>query len=269
MSDARPLTCIVVALLFVGGVESGAHSAQPGVVPAGQGGPLDRNTYTAALEGLAYYQSCGRDAGQRAALAAQFHSIEAAARAKGLGPTLDMLHQHYVDRRAIEIRMSLCGRGRGGPPPLVEARRTIADFQAWVASAAPIVLTPAEREAEVVRTVVALEDANAAAEIARGEAALRRVLDEHFSTPSRADADNRDKLALLDAVARTAVVREAVTERQVAVSGDAATVNGIVAITYAAPSGAPVSRFRFTEIYRSRDGIWGLVSREVSDRPLP
>ena len=267
MAKSRPRTRTVIALLCLAGGASGAQSVQPGASPAAQLRPLDEQSYRAALAGLAHYQTCGRDAAQLAALTAVFHSIEAAGRAKGLGPTLDRVRQQYMDLLAVSTMRVACGADRA--TALVQARRTMADFQAWVASAATVALTPNEREAEVVRTIVALEDAHAAAEVARGEAALRRVLDEHFSAPSRADAENRDKLALLDAVARTAVVREAVTERQVAVSGDAATVNGIVAITYSAPTGAPASRFRFTDTYRSRDGIWRLVSRELADRPLP
>jgi hypothetical protein len=267
MVHARLRTRIAILLAFAAGGVSRAQAAQPGVPPAAQARALDQHTYQAALAGLGYYQGCGRDAGELAALTAQFHSIEAAARAKGLGPTLDIVRQQYQNMLAVEIRMARCGRDRVSP--LVEARRTMADFQAWVASAAPVVLTPAQREAEIVRTIVALEDAYAAAEIARGESALRRVLDEHFSAPSRVDQDRTRELALLDGVARTAVYREAVTERQVALSGDTATVNGIVAITYSAPTGAPVSRFRFTETYRSSDGIWSLVSRELADRPLP
>lgn len=267
MANACSRTHIVLALLALAGGSSGAQSAQPGGAPAERLRPLDEQTYRSALAGLASYQSCGRDAAQLAALSAQLRSIEAAARAKGLGPRLDRVRQHYMDMLAVSIMRAACERGP--VPPLVQARRTMADFQAWVAGAAPVTLTPAERDAEIVRTLVALEEARAAAEVARGEASLRRVLDEHFSAPSAVDADNRDKLALLDAVARTAVVREAVTEREVVVNGDAATVNGIVAISYAAPTGAPASRFRFTETYRSQDGIWRLVSRILADRPLP
>ena len=255
---------IAMALLFITCLMGGAQSAQP---PAAQARPLDQRTYHSALAELAYYQRCGRDAAQLVALTAQFHAIEAAARAKGLGPTLDAVRQAYLNLLAVSTMSGACGPDRAAM--LVQARRTMADFQAWVSGAAPVTLSAAQREAEVVRTLVALEDAYAEAEVARGEAALRRVLDEHFSAPSRVDADISEKLALLDAVARTAVVREAVAEREVRLTGDGATVNGIVAITYSAPSGAPVSRCRFTETFQSRDGIWRLVERRLSDRPLP
>jgi hypothetical protein len=264
MANASPRTRIAIALLFIACLMGAAQSAQP---PAAQARPIDQRTYYSALAELAYYQRCGRDAAQLAALTAQFHSIEAAARAKGLGPTLDTVRRHYMSLLAVSTISGTCGLDRAAT--LARARETMADFQAWVSGAAPVALSPAQRETEVVRTIVALEDAYAAAEIARGEAALRRVLDEHFSAPSRADANNEGKLALLDAAARTAVIRETVTERHVAVTADAATVNGIVAITFSAPSGAPDSRFRFTERFESRDGIWRLVERQLSDRPLP
>jgi ketosteroid isomerase-like protein len=267
MPGHRPLSRIVMALAFIAGGLSQAGAAQPhrAAAPPARTIPLDESSYRSALGGLTNYQTCGVDAAALAGLNAQMHAIEAAARAKGLGPTIDRVRQDYLNLLAVST-MTACG---GGPvAALADARRGIAAFQAWVAGAAPVTLTPAERQAEVVRAIVALEEAYEAAEIARDEAALRRVLDEHF-VPVRPDGKPGDRLALLAAMGRTTIYREEITERHVTMSGDAATVTGIVAMTYLDPSGAPPRRFRFTESYRSRDGVWRLAERSQSDRPLP
>jgi hypothetical protein len=262
MTSRAVFAAALLALLAAGAGQ--AMAAPPVRAPLQPPMPRDELSYEGALDGLMNVQTCRvhADGGAIAALDAQLHAIEAAARAKGLGPTLDRVRERWQAMLAIESRMA-CG---GGPAAaLAGARRGVAAFQAWVAGASVVPLTPEQREAEVVRTIAALEEAYATAEIARGEAALRRVL----NAPQRDGTMSREQLALLDSVARTAVYREAVTERQVEVRGNKATASGIVAITYAGPTGAPVRRYRFTESFESRNGIWRLVERHRDERPLP
>jgi hypothetical protein len=268
MPSPRPLTRIAIALTLIAGGMSQALAAQPRRAPAPppQAAPLDESSYRSALAGFANYQSCGVNAAEYAALTAQLHAIEAAARAKGLGPTIDRVRQDYLNLLAVST-MTACGGGRIAA--LAGARRGMAAFQAWVAGAAPVTLTRAQQEAEVVRVIAGLEEAYEAAEIARDEAALRRVLDEHFVPPSGADGKRADRIAMLAAMGLTTIYREAITERHVTVNGNAATVTGIVAVTFLDPSGAPARRFPFTESYRSSNGIWRLVERSQSDRPQP
>ena len=86
---------------------------------------------------LANYQSCGVHA--RAAILAElnrsFGEIEAAARAKGLGPRLDELRRRYEAMLAV-ADIAACG---GGPAAaLAGARASVHAFQVWVAAQPPV-----------------------------------------------------------------------------------------------------------------------------------
>ena len=120
----------IALALFASG--TGLAQAQP--APANQAGPVHvrfaAHPYTSALDALANYQSCGVHA-RAAALApleAAFHTSEAAARAKGLGPLLDELRRDYQALLAVSTRMACA---RGPVAALTGARNAVRAFQAW------------------------------------------------------------------------------------------------------------------------------------------
>jgi hypothetical protein len=108
--------------------------AQPARVPASVLGPpaepLAGHPYTSALGAVWNYQSCGAHARHAAhvEIDTRLRSIETAAEAKGLGPTLERLRQEYRQVLAVST-MTACG---GGPrAALAGARRALEAFGHW------------------------------------------------------------------------------------------------------------------------------------------
>lgn len=109
--------------------------AQPARVPASQIGPpagwLAGHPYKSALGAVWNYESCGANA-RRAAyieITTRLRSIEAAAEAKGLGPTLERLRQEYHALLAVSTTMACAGGPRAA---LACARGALLRFRAWV-----------------------------------------------------------------------------------------------------------------------------------------
>ena len=124
----------IALALFAAGIAPA--QAQPAA--ANEASPAQAHPYISALGSLANYQSCGvhARASVLAGLRRMFRASEAAARAKGLGPTLDRLRRGYEAMMAVTDVMA-CG---GGPAAaLAGARNAVRGFQAWVAAQPPAV----------------------------------------------------------------------------------------------------------------------------------
>ena len=118
-------------ILLVSGGAGQAMAAQSG--EAATPARFAPHPYKSALGAVANYLSCGvrARAGPAAALEAALRAGEAAAGAKGLGPTLERLRQDYYALLAVSTMMA-CARGPAAA--LAGARRAVADFQRWVAA---------------------------------------------------------------------------------------------------------------------------------------
>jgi hypothetical protein len=116
---------------------AGPASAQLARVPASRlGPPAERfvmHPYESALSAVANYQSCGALARSRAAreVTIALREIEAAALAKGLGPTLERLRRDYHATMAVATTTACAG---GPVRALAEARSALRAFRAWVAA---------------------------------------------------------------------------------------------------------------------------------------
>jgi hypothetical protein len=126
------LLIAVVALCTFAASMSGA---QPARLPASVLGPpaeaLAPHPYKSALGAVWNYQSCGVHA-RRAAIIEitnRLRSIEAAAEAKGLGPTLERLRQEYDALLAVSTMMACARSPRAA---LAGAREALTAFGAWV-----------------------------------------------------------------------------------------------------------------------------------------
>jgi hypothetical protein len=135
MDHCRPGTFVGLALAFFASGAGTALAMQPAGAPANQvSPPAERwasHPYKAALGAVANYQSCGVRA-RRAMVnppTAALRSLEAAALAKGLGPTLERLRREYEALMAVSDVMACAG---GPVRALAEARRALAAFRAWV-----------------------------------------------------------------------------------------------------------------------------------------
>jgi hypothetical protein len=124
----------VIAALAVFSAGPGL-AAQPGGAPAGQAGApagvWTSHPYKSAISAVANYGSCGihADAALYSGLNAALRSLEAAAVAKGLGPTLERLRREYEALMAVADVMACAGGPAGA---LAEARGAVAAFRAWV-----------------------------------------------------------------------------------------------------------------------------------------
>jgi len=121
-------------------------------------------------------------------------------------------------------------------------------------------------EAQAVLAVLAVEDAYIAAELARDEMALRRILDDAFVL-NRSDGTTNDKEALITSVLSLNMIGQTITERTVLVQGDVAIVCATTELTFASATSEPrVSRLRYTSTYQNRDGAWRMLALHMSAR---
>ncbi len=135
MAGPAPQICLAVALAVIAAGPT-CLPAQPVAPSAGEAATpaqrFARHPYKSALGAVANYRGCGARAGAAPyqALTGEMRDIEAAAAAKGLGPTLERLRREYYELLSISTIMA-CVRGPG--PALADARRAVAAFRAWVA----------------------------------------------------------------------------------------------------------------------------------------
>lgn len=120
-------------------------------------------------------------------------------------------------------------------------------------------------QTESVR-VLAVEDAYVAAELARDEAALRRLVDDRFVFNSGSGTTS-GKEALIASVLAMHMVGQTISERSVLVEEHVALVFGTTELRFAVP-GEPetVSTLRYTSTYVSRDGAWRLLALQMQRR---
>ena len=136
MIRAVPGKSIALALAALAAA-AGPALSQPARLPASvlepPAGRLAPHPYKSALGAVANYQSCGVHVRAAAArdVAAALRAIEAAAEAKGLGPTLERLRREYYELRAVST-MTACGGG--ARRALAGARRALDAFRVWVAA---------------------------------------------------------------------------------------------------------------------------------------
>ena len=116
------------------------------------------------------------------------------------------------------------------------------------------------------QAVLAVEDAYIAAELARDEMALRRIVDYAFVL-NRSDGTTNDKEALITSVLSLNMIGQTITERTVLVQGDVAIVCATTELTFASATSEPrVSRLRYTGTYQNRDGAWRMLALHMSGR---
>lgn len=124
--------------------------------------------------------------------------------------------------------------------------------------------TPIE-QTEALR-VLAVEDAYVAAELARDEAALRRLVDDRFVFNSGGGTTS-GKEALIASVLAMPMVGQTISERSVLIEEHVALVFGTTELRFAAP-GEPetMSTLRYTATYVRRDGAWRLLALQMQRR---
>jgi len=124
--------------------------------------------------------------------------------------------------------------------------------------------TPIE-QTETLR-VLAVEDAYVAAELARDEAALRRLVDDRFVF-NAGDGTTSDKEALIESILAKHMVGQTLSERSVLVEDHVALVFGTTELRFAAPGELETqSQLRYTSTYVRREGAWRLLALQMQRR---
>jgi len=124
--------------------------------------------------------------------------------------------------------------------------------------------TPIEQTEAVL--VLAAEDAYVAAELARDEAALRRLVDDRFVFNS-GRGTTTDKEALIESVQGMNMVGQTISERSVLVEDGVALVFGTTELRFARP-GEPETKstLRYTSTFIRREGAWRLLALQMQQR---
>jgi ketosteroid isomerase-like protein len=149
----------------------------------------------------------------------------------------------------------------------------IAALLAVLLGALPITGTGQERSAlanpqidsEEAR-VLAIEDEYVAAEVARDEPTLRRIVDESFRFNSDRGITT-GKEELIQGVLKMSMVGQTVTERSVLLEGELALVFGTSEIVIAKPGQQhSTSLLRYTATYVNREGQWRMLALQMQKR---
>jgi ketosteroid isomerase-like protein len=124
---------------------------------------------------------------------------------------------------------------------------------------------PSDQQSEDKR-VLAAEDEYVAAELARDEAALRRLVDDRFAfNTSRGTITGKEEL--IQGVLRMGMVGQTIRERSVLIEGGVALVFGTAELRFAG-AGKPetVSALRYTSTFVNRQGQWRLLALQMQQR---
>ena len=128
-----------------------------------------------------------------------------------------------------------------------------------LASEEPISPTIASEE----QRVLAAEDEYVAAEIAREESVLRRLVDDRFVFNS-SDGSTSGKEELIRGVMSMDMVDQVLSERSVLVEDKMAIIFGTTEIRFQSAGEAPrLSKYRYVSVYVDREGEWRMIGLQM------
>lgn len=114
------------------------------------------------------------------------------------------------------------------------------------------------------RAVLAAEDLYVAAEVARDEAVLQRLVDDRFVL-NRNGGGTLDKAGLSRIVMGMEMTGQTLSDRTVLVEGDIGVVFGTAELRFASEEGADnQSLHRYTSVYVNRDGVWKFLALQMT-----
>jgi ketosteroid isomerase-like protein len=136
----------------------------------------------------------------------------------------------------------------------------VAALSASVSNAGSDTVAPSLAE----RAVLAAEDAYVAAEVARDEVALHRLVDERFVLNGN-DGGTRDKAHLIEGVMGMKMTGQTLSDRTVMVEGNVGLIFGTAELRFATEGADDrKSTFRYTSIYVNRDGEWKFLGLQMT-----
>ncbi len=114
--------------------------------------------------------------------------------------------------------------------------------------------------------VLAVEDEYIAAEVARDEATLRRLVDDRFAFNS-SKGTVTGKEDFIQTVLKLAMVGQKVRERSVLIEGDIALIFGTAELRFADPGKEEsMENLRYTSTYVKREGQWRMLALQMQPR---
>jgi ketosteroid isomerase-like protein len=114
--------------------------------------------------------------------------------------------------------------------------------------------------------VLATEDEYVAAEVARDEAALRRLVDDRFVF-NRSNGTTSGKEELIQAVLKMKMTGQTLRERSLLIEGDTALVFATAELRMSSSTGQEsVSMLRYTATYVRRNGSWRMLALQMQPR---
>jgi ketosteroid isomerase-like protein len=128
------------------------------------------------------------------------------------------------------------------------------------------VMTPSTPSQTDAQRVLSAEDEYIAAEVARDETTLRRMIDDRFAFNS-SKGTLTGKEDFIQTVLTLTMVGQTIRERSVLVEGDIALVFGTAELRFAEPGKeASVQNLRYTSTYVKRQGQWRMLALQMQQR---
>jgi len=127
-------------------------------------------------------------------------------------------------------------------------------------------MTASVRQQTEEQRVLAAEDEYVAAEVARDEAALRRLVDDRFAL-NTGKGTIVGKEEFVQSILKLTMVGQAIRERSVLVEGGIALVFGTAELRFASPGREDtVQNLRYTSTYVNRQGQWRMLALQMQQR---
>ncbi len=127
-------------------------------------------------------------------------------------------------------------------------------------------MTASVRQQTEEQHVMAAEDEYVAAEVARDEAALRRLVDDRFAlNTGKGTIVGKEKF--IESILKMTMVGQAIRERSILVEGVIALVFGTAELRFANPGKEDtVQNLRYTSTYVNRQGQWRMLALQMQPR---
>jgi ketosteroid isomerase-like protein len=128
------------------------------------------------------------------------------------------------------------------------------------------VMTPSIPSQTDEQRVLSTEDEYIAAEVARDEATLRRMIDDRFAFNS-SKGTLTGKEDFIQTVLKLTMVGQTIRERSVLVEGDIALIFGTAELRFADPGKEESAQnLRYTSTYVKRQGQWRMLALQMQQR---
>jgi len=119
--------------------------------------------------------------------------------------------------------------------------------------------------ASIKEQVLAAEDAYVAAEVARDEETLRRLVDDRFVF-NQSNGTTLGKEDLIDAILRMSMTGQTLRARTVLIEGDCVLIFGTAELRFANPDGEDkIVTYRYSSTYTNSHDQWRMIALQMQE----